>query len=799
MTEDVKIRRYLKDYLTKRLSHDEVAAFVTWDDTKDSKSMRNSFASKHELPQMVDALYRTNYVESKAIAFALNSFKTAENRKTTNVSKIKHIVIDIDGNPDVDEYNKLMNYLDEHKIKTVFESESKNGYHICIPVDLLPEDKKSTDQFLDNMQKMSPGVDLSLKSLTSLIRMPDSLHFKDRMNDPQAPAFRLQTFPFNDFPTDEQIKHNSEHVKNLDIIELLPAPVVENAPVVDDIFFNKILASTELMSYIATLQNVQKHNVLFKNLALFVKNNLKKREIADELVKRCGHSEETLKGWLENKKITQVNYLELLKWCTNNKLEKLVPLIKEQLSSGDLLNNYSFFIMGNANAPNVYKVMTEHGQLFDSPKSFSQMVKQLYFRLKNQGLSLYDYFKISELDDKGKYRTIDAKDKILTNIMKDQLDTRTIAIDGERYLPTDEMVFERNYRTYLNVYRKADVRKQSLIEGETSFPNIERVLRHITVDETNYDWLLKWLAHIVQFPTTKLPTSVVLKGSQGSGKGIFYKFIIKYLFGDENVNQVSTDTFKRGWGDTFRNKLFVNFDEFTLIKGKDDEHIERLKSITSENEVTLSIKGQDSVKVENFCHFLFTSNKNNPIPLQKDDRRYTIFDQPKSIPLEYVDAIDPVDNPKTHEKEILHFYTHLMRVKVGYKDVVKALDNETKKDNIETNRNTVETFLDEVRDYDGFESFYDDYVENDYYSNAIDKHERKGYFAKDDEIFITIDVLFELYANYCKSIKVKSPMLRNNIGKELKKLNIRSKRINQFNKKTTCYYVIDLENSEDEE
>jgi len=782
-------------YLKTRFRPDEHIIFAHWNDAiKQKNGLRNEYSYLANLDKDLSEMYRLNQDDCRAIAFAFNSYKSNESRKEDNVARILHAVIDMDGNPSIDDFNKMISWLDSEGVTPALMSESRNGYHILIPVDMQVTEKHFVCQFLDNAQKIYPRVDLSLKPLSSLIRIPESFHYKSRIDDPSAPGFQLKLFP-DSLPTPVQIEKNTAYMRSLAIDE---KPVIETEVVPsNDIFFRTLLKSSELITKISKLPNIQKNGVLFKNLALFVKQYPVFLPDAQKLVIKSGHPEETLKQWSENKNITQVNYLELLKWINNNKIDFLLSLMHQQLTQGDILHNFNFFFMVNSQSGANYKVMNEHGHIFDNPVTFNHLVKSLYYLVLSDGMCLFDYYKIIPFDDKGRPKTIDAKLKILATIMLTRINERTIPLHGERFYPTDELVFEINNKVYLNTYVKADVRRKELIKTKCEFPNINRILRHITVDEVNYAWLLKWLAFIVQNPTIKLPTSLVLKGGQGSGKGIFYKFIIKYLFGDENINQISTDTFKRGWGDTFRNKLFVNFDEFTLVRGKDDEHIERLKTITSESSVTLSLKGQDSQKTENFCHFLFTSNKSNPIPLQKDDRRYTIFDQRKAIPLTYVDAIDPALHEDTHAKEIHHLYSYLMRLPVEHRDVIKAMDNETKKDNIENNLNSVEAMLLEIKNYDDFFAFYDDY--NQINSAAsLKNYEHDGIFEHKSSMHITSDKLHDIYVSFCHKSGVKNPMMKSNLGRELSLNEIKGERITRFNKKLTCYKLSELEGKENE-
>jgi hypothetical protein len=140
------------------------------------------------------------------------------------------------------------------------------------------------------------------------------------------------------------------------------------------------------------------------------------------------------------------------------------------------------------------------------------------------------------------------------------------------------------------------------------------------------DWILNWTADIFQYPSKKPGVALVLVGVQGAGKTFFGERLIAPLVGKAHYTQVNsiaqlTDKFNA----IADNKIFIQCDE--AIHSYQKEIASRLKSIITDETMTVEPKGVNSYKKPNHMRFLFTSNEEStaifidPSPFE---RRFTV-------------------------------------------------------------------------------------------------------------------------------------------------------------------------------
>jgi len=143
--------------------------------------------------------------------------------------------------------------------------------------------------------------------------------------------------------------------------------------------------------------------------------------------------------------------------------------------------------------------------------------------------------------------------------------------------------------------------------------------------QDSIEYILNWLADIVQNPGKKCGTAVVLKSKQGAGKGTLIE-IMRKILGDYvgETSNPQQDVFGNH-GNIHIGKLLVSLDEI----GNSDTNkvLGRLKNIITSNKCIYNEKGIKQTEVNNNCRFIFTTNKSIPISLDgADDRRYCLLE-----------------------------------------------------------------------------------------------------------------------------------------------------------------------------
>jgi len=165
--------------------------------------------------------------------------------------------------------------------------------------------------------------------------------------------------------------------------------------------------------------------------------------------------------------------------------------------------------------------------------------------------------------------------------------------------------------------------------GESDLPEafvmgpIVRHLKEVIADGNHTEWLLDWMANVVQYPWRKSQVAVCLFGRQGCGKGIIFEWFREAVLGPNHSSQISNperDLFSR-FSDGFLNKTFLQIDEVKSLH----DHTDKLKDLITNRTVNWESKNGKTVTVDNFCNFLFTTNNENALRIDSDDRRFVMF------------------------------------------------------------------------------------------------------------------------------------------------------------------------------
>lgn len=149
---------------------------------------------------------------------------------------------------------------------------------------------------------------------------------------------------------------------------------------------------------------------------------------------------------------------------------------------------------------------------------------------------------------------------------------------------------------------------------------LKHLLRIICAgDEDLFDYVIQWLANLVQTPDDKPGTALALGGKQGTGKGEVARYVRRML-GTHFRPLSGSDLLLGRFNDTIANKLCVFGDE-SAWPG-DRRGIDKLKAYITEPYITLERKNVPAFEIENFTRFIFATNSVNSAPAEYDDRRF---------------------------------------------------------------------------------------------------------------------------------------------------------------------------------
>jgi len=139
-------------------------------------------------------------------------------------------------------------------------------------------------------------------------------------------------------------------------------------------------------------------------------------------------------------------------------------------------------------------------------------------------------------------------------------------------------------------------------------------------DEQMYNIVWSFIAQMLQEPTRKMGTALVLLSSKGTGKSTFVHVLGKLLAG----YFIQTAENKRLIGE-FNNHLVSTLlfyaNELTFTDNK--RVISKLKNIITETEFTYEIKGSKTYSAPNYTRLIIDSNEDYAVVQTADERRFT--------------------------------------------------------------------------------------------------------------------------------------------------------------------------------
>lgn len=150
--------------------------------------------------------------------------------------------------------------------------------------------------------------------------------------------------------------------------------------------------------------------------------------------------------------------------------------------------------------------------------------------------------------------------------------------------------------------------------------------KHILCNNNDdlFNYFMTWLAHLVQHPATKPGTALLLVSSPGAGKNVFFD-IFRDVIGCVHYMLVNnTDRVLSRFNAHLATKLLVVMDEATFDKSHEGAAV--MKSLITQTDTVLEKKFTDAMTVKSYERYVLLSNDENPIKIDRGDRRYCCLD-----------------------------------------------------------------------------------------------------------------------------------------------------------------------------
>lgn len=195
--------------------------------------------------------------------------------------------------------------------------------------------------------------------------------------------------------------------------------------------------------------------------------------------------------------------------------------------------------------------------------------------------------------------------------------------------------------TVYNLYNGFAAELLNPVEEDQVAELIRPILHHIdylTSHEPHY--YLCWFANIVQTPSVKSETALVLRDESqllkeggGTGKNMWLEWFAKFILGEDYFQTVSNNAeLFNPFNEHLERKLLV-FVEEAQAKANSKE-FDQLKSMITRKTVTINRKGVPKYDQNDFTRYVFASNNTNPIGSQgagPSNRRFAYYDVDRSM------------------------------------------------------------------------------------------------------------------------------------------------------------------------
>ena len=210
------------------------------------------------------------------------------------------------------------------------------------------------------------------------------------------------------------------------------------------------------------------------------------------------------------------------------------------------------------------------------------------------------------------------------------------------------------------------------------------------------EYVLNWLAHVVQRPERKTEVCILLYGSQGCGKSTIGEYILRKIIGFDKMHVTSkTDKIFGRFVNT-QGKLLAVLNE---ASGKDTFNIcDVLKDAITCSMTEQEKKGIDAVSVIDYTNYIFTTNNINSVKIPEDDRRFMpieINEELKNNKSYFKELYADLDNDVIMRK----FYEELKKRDLSNVNLVADRPmTELRLDMMNMNKNCIKLFIDYWRE-----------------------------------------------------------------------------------------------------
>ena len=141
-------------------------------------------------------------------------------------------------------------------------------------------------------------------------------------------------------------------------------------------------------------------------------------------------------------------------------------------------------------------------------------------------------------------------------------------------------------------------------------------------DQVMFNYVMGWMANMVQHPEEAGQVALVLKGGKGAGKGMLGNCLCE-LLGQHSQHVTQSSHLTGKFNSHFIDCVFLFADEAFCTGDKQGEQV--LKTMITEPELQIEGKSKNLKSAPNMLHILMASNEEWVVPASTDERRFCVL------------------------------------------------------------------------------------------------------------------------------------------------------------------------------
>ena len=252
-------------------------------------------------------------------------------------------------------------------------------------------------------------------------------------------------------------------------------------------------------------------------------------------------------------------------------------------------------------------------------------------------------------------------------------------------------------------------------------------------DESTFDYLIKFMAHMLQKPAEKPGVMLTLLGGQGTGKGVYFN-LLRAIWPRTTLQASNIEQITGRFNACLERNFIICMDE-ALFSG-DKKSMDSLKSIITESMLQVEQKFQPTRTIQSVHRLFASSNHSHFGSIELDDRRFVFLkvSDAKQQDTNYFGGIAAAINDPATIGALVYY---LKRKNLNLFDVRRK-------------PNTSELLSQKLKSLQGFDRFWYEVLSTGYLNGT-----GKDLALQDDEwnaaVFVPTSVLVDRYKEFHKT------------------------------------------------